>query len=268
MWTFTADVAEYAAAAEPFLLADPVRNTVPLTVLADIREGMPAQGAVFGWWTSGGEVRGAAFRTPPRALVLADMPVEAGISLMREKIGEVPAIVGPRRLAEAACEALGRSGDVRAERLYRLGGLTVPGTPGRGRTATAGDFPLMVAWLDAFGAEVGMDTGDPVEAATRRLARGDLVVWEEDGVPVSMAGVSPGVGGMCRIGPVYTPPACRRRGYGSAVTAFASRRALDERCDEVVLFTDLANPTSNAVYQAIGYEPVADYAHVRFGGSA
>ncbi|NUW42653.1 GNAT family N-acetyltransferase [Nonomuraea rhodomycinica] len=268
MWTFTTDVAEYAAAAEPFLLADPVRNTVPLTVLANIRDGMPAQGAVFGWWTSWGEVCGAAFRTPPRALVLADIPVEAAAALAEEYDGEIPGLVGPRAAVDAACAALGRSGDVRAERLYRLGTLKPPGTPGRGRVATGGDLPLMVAWLDAFGAEVGMDLGDTVEAATRRLTRRELVVWETDGVPVSMAGVSPAMGGVCRTGPVYTPPACRGRGHGSAVTAYASRLALDERGEEVVLFTDLANPTSNAIYQAIGYEPVGDYAHVTLAGSS
>ncbi|MEV0201189.1 GNAT family N-acetyltransferase [Nonomuraea sp. NPDC050691] len=268
MWTFTEDVAEYAAAAEPFLLADPVRNTVPLTVLANIREGMAVEGAVFGWWTSRGEVRGAVFRTPPRALVLADMPVEAAAALAEEYAGEIPILVGPRAAVDAACAALGRSGEVRAERLYRLGALKPPGTPGRGRVATAGDFPLMVTWMDAFGAEVRMDVGDTVEAATRRLAQRDLVVWEADGVPVSLAGVSPAMGGVCRIGPVYTPPACRGHGYGSAVTAYASRMALDERGDEVVLFTDLANPTSNAIYQAIGYEPVGDYAHVTLAGSS
>ncbi|NEA23957.1 GNAT family N-acetyltransferase, partial [Actinomadura bangladeshensis] len=56
----------------------------------------------------------------------------------------------------------------------------------------------------------------------------------------------------------YTPAEHRRRGYGAAVTAAATTGALDAGADDVVLFTDLANPTSNGVYRRIGYRPVQD----------
>ena len=90
MWTFTTDVEEYAAVAEAFLLADPVGNTVPLTVLESIRAGLPADDAYFGWWTSDGEVRGAAFRTPPHPVGLARMPVESIAPLIAALKGEIP----------------------------------------------------------------------------------------------------------------------------------------------------------------------------------
>jgi predicted GNAT family acetyltransferase len=73
-----------------------------------------------------------------------------------------------------------------------------------------------------------------------------------------MAGASPVVAGMARIGPVYTPPAARGRGYGSAVTAAASADAIRRGAEQVLLYTDLAHPTSNAIYQRLGYRPVAD----------
>ncbi|MEU7860344.1 GNAT family N-acetyltransferase [Nonomuraea sp. NPDC049141] len=266
MWTFTTDVEEYAAVAEAFLLADPVGNTVPLTVLANIRAGMPADDAYFGWWTSGGEVRGAAFRTPPHPVGLARMPVESIAPLVEALKGEIPEVMGPLELTEALAEALGEPGSVLSERLYRLGTLTIPDTAGRGRLAEVSDFPLLVAWFLAFGDEVGLGIGrDPAQQVQQRLAGRQLFLWEADGAPVSLAALSPAAGGVCRIGPVYTPPTRRRRGYGAAVTAFASQVALETRCEQVVLFTDLANPTSNAVYRSIGYEPVSDYAQVSFG---
>ncbi|MEV0593769.1 GNAT family N-acetyltransferase [Nonomuraea cavernae] len=264
MWSFTADVEAYARAAEPFLLSDPVSNTVLLTVLANVRAGMPSEGAFFGWWTSEGEVRGAAFHTPPHPVGLARMPVEAIGPLVEALDGAIPEVLGPLDLVGAVTEALGRPGDVRAERLYRLETLTPPDVPGRGRPATAADFPLLVSWMQAFEAEVRLTgAADMVARVQRRMAAGELFLWD-DGAPVALAAVSPQAGGVCRIGSVYTPRSSRRRGYGAAVTAFVSRTALDERCDEVVLFTDLANPTSNAIYQSIGYRPVADYAQVTF----
>ncbi|GAB2932735.1 GNAT family N-acetyltransferase [Nonomuraea fastidiosa] len=264
MWTFTSDVEEYAAVAEPFLLGDPVRNTVALTVLAALRAGMPAKGARFGWWTVDGEVRGAVFHTPPHPAGLFAVPVEAVAPLVAGFGGDLAVAVGPLDVTAEVARLLGAPKRVVSERLYRLGTLAVPDVAGRGRPCVPGDFPLLVSWYHAFGEEVGMGEGDEVERVARRLAGRELFVWEADGVPVAMAALSPACGGVCRIGPVYTPPSRRKRGYGAAVTAYASRTGRDERGAEVVLFADLDNPTSNAIYQAIGYEPVGDYAHVMY----
>ncbi|HEX4812634.1 MAG TPA: GNAT family N-acetyltransferase [Nonomuraea sp.] len=266
MWTFTSDTDEYAAVAEPFLLGDPVGNTVALTVLANLRAGMPVKNPLFGWWTVDGEVRGAAFRTPPFPVGLAVMPVEAVAPLVAALKRDIPTLVARVELTDEVRRVMGRPPmRVISERLYRLGALRVPDVPGRGRLATPADFPLLVSWYHAFGAEVGLPEGDVAETVARRLAARELFIWDDAaGTPVSLAALSPSVGGVCRIGPVYTPPSCRRRGYGAAVTAHASRAGLSERCDQVVLFTDLDNPTSNSVYQAIGYEPVSDYAHISY----
>ncbi|MGW0803594.1 GNAT family N-acetyltransferase [Nonomuraea sp. NPDC002799] len=264
MWTLTSDVEEYAAVAEPFLLGDPVRNTVALTVLANLRAGLPAEDPRFGWWTAGGEVRGAVFHTPPHPIGLAGLPVEAVAPLVDAFGGTLPMTVGPVELTAEVVRLLGPPARMVSERLYRLGTLAVPDVPGRGRLAVPADFPLLASWYQAFGVEAGMGEGDVVERVAWRLAARELFVWEVAAAPVSLAALSPEVGGVCRIGPVYTPPSCRRHGYGAAVTAFASHVGVSERCDQVVLFTDLANPTSNAIYQAIGYEPVSDYAHLTY----
>jgi predicted GNAT family acetyltransferase len=82
------------------------------------------------------------------------------------------------------------------------------------------------------------------------------MLWAVDGVPVSMAGVSPVIAGQGRVAPVYTPTELRGRGYAGMATVAASRALIAAGADEVLLYTDLANPTSNALYQRLGYRPV------------
>jgi predicted GNAT family acetyltransferase len=99
----------------------------------------------------------------------------------------------------------------------------------------------------------------------RQLALGGaIVLWEVDGTVVSSAGVKAPNSGASRIGPVYTPPEDRRRGYAAAATAEASRWARRAGAQEILLYTDLANPTSNGVYQRIGFRPVTDYVELAF----
>jgi predicted GNAT family acetyltransferase len=103
------------------------------------------------------------------------------------------------------------------------------------------------------------------ESWLRSLAAGDgNVLWEVGGAPVAWACARSPVVGMSRIGPVYTPPERRGRGYGSAVTAAASVWARGSGAREVVLFTDLSNPVSNSIYQRIGYRAVSDAVDVAF----
>ncbi|MFC7582949.1 hypothetical protein ACFQYP_03370 [Nonomuraea antimicrobica] len=132
MWTFTSDVEEYATVAEPFLLGDPVRNTVPLTVLAGLRAGRPVKDPLFGWWTVEGEVRGAVFRTPPHPFGLFAVPVEAVAPLVEALGGELVGFMAPLAVADEAVRLLGPPARVVSERLYRLGALCVPAVPGRG----------------------------------------------------------------------------------------------------------------------------------------
>ncbi len=90
-------------------------------------------------------------------------------------------------------------------------------------------------------------------------------LWIDDGVPVSMTGFGAATPNGQRVGPVYTPPDRRGRGYASNLVAQGSQAALDAGRRFLFLFTDLANPTSNKIYQAIGYEPVTDIDRYSFG---
>lgn len=130
---------------------------------------------------------------------------------------------------------------------------------GMARLAGIGDRDLLVRWMVCFAEDVGFgEGGDEAQFVDDRLSYGGLRLWERAGEPVSFAGVSRPGAGIVRVGPVYTPSEHRRHGYGTAVTAALTQATLDAGAAGVVLFTDLANPTSNAIYQTIGYEPVED----------
>jgi len=150
-----------------------------------------------------------------------------------------------------------------AQRIYRLTVLRpVEGVSGRARPATEGDRPLLLEWVRSFVAEAVPDgTPDlgPERAVDARLGegRGGFTIWE-DGGPVSLAGWGGTTPNGVRIGPVYTPPEHRRRGYGSAVTAAVSAERLASGRTFCFLYTDVTNPTSNKIYTDIGYEPVCD----------
>ena len=137
------------------------------------------------------------------------------------------------------------------------------------RVATAADRELALRWWIAFGDEVLHEGGpgrDRAEATLdHRLSSpsAGILLWENAGEPVSIAGWGGPTPNGIRIGPVYTPAECRGRGYGSAVTAAVTQDILDDGAIPV-LFTDLANPTSNKIYQLLGYYPVADRMQVTF----
>lgn len=221
-----------------------------------------------------GAVVGAAIQTPPRQLVLSqasdgqELAVSEALAVALGPI-DLPGVLGPRAAAEAFARrwAAARSGRAiergLRERIYRLTSVTSPRlAPGRARIAEARDRALVADWLQAFALEaLGETMEDALVLADRwagRLGGRAMWLWEIAGDIVSMSGVSGPTPHGIRVGPVYTPPVHRRRGYAGALVAAASQAQLDAGRQFVFLFTDLANPTSNHVYRAIGYEPVAD----------
>jgi len=273
-WILTSSLDEFRAEAGDFLAAHPAENTVLLTLVDRLAKlGLNAFGPEsprFGWWRPGPEalVAGAFLQTPPYPPRLGRMPTEAGAELaaaLHADGVELTGIAGGEAptwaFAEVWQKAAGCGATVRVnERLYRLGELTgpTPAPEGRARVATTADRELLIAWFDAFMAEINHPSPDLAAVVDRRTADGDLHIWEVDGRAVSLAGVSPVIAGMSRVGPVFTPPELRGRGYAGGVVAAGSAHALAQGADEVLLYTDLANPTSNSIYQKLGYRPVAD----------
>ncbi|MBT2479380.1 GNAT family N-acetyltransferase [Streptomyces sp. ISL-94] len=274
-WTFTSDLTAYLAAAGPAVTAQPVSNTLLLTVADRLkRQGIHAYGSadpLFGWWTGpDGTAAAGLLCTPPFPLQLGAAPEEAvralGEALSTEPLlAKLHGINARRRDAEALARAWGRPTRVAEEtRLYRLAGLVAPdpAPAGRARLATEADMPLLLDWIEAFHAEVG-GPGSANEAGLRhRISYGGILLWERAGTPVSLASFNRPIGSAARVGPVYTPPALRGRGYAAGVTHTASEAAYAAGASEVLLFTDLANPTSNGIYLRLGYTPVEDRTEV------
>ena len=128
---------------------------------------------------------------------------------------------------------------------------------------------LVTDWVVAFSTEAMPEQppiDDPEAVADRWIARVNrlLYLWEDGGRVVSLVGAGGETPNGIRIGPVYTPPDARGRGYATSLTAAASADQLERGRRFCFLFTDLANPTSNAIYQSIGYEPVCDMDQYRF----
>jgi GNAT superfamily N-acetyltransferase len=207
--------------------------------------------------------------TPPYALFVSRMPLEAVTALAgaladagRELPGVNGAVGASAAFAETWCARSGQTSMVvTAMRMYRLGQLVRPAdVPGEATLAGPGDVELVAGWFAAMHDEATPQA--PLEdwraLADRRISAGQIHLWQDGGAPVAVAGVSAPAAGVARVGPVYTPPGARRQGYGAAVTAAATAAAMTAGAEHVALYTDLANPTSNSIYQAVGYRPDHD----------
>jgi hypothetical protein len=273
-----ADVDEFLAVAGPFLEAREAEHNLIFGICSYVRVQPNVFGdrpAYFAAVVSGDRVVSVALRTPPHNLVLSEIDDLAAIDrLVADRLhDDLPGVLGPvehaRTFASRWASIEGRSWRHHlSERIFRLR-TVIPAAPvpGRLRTATPGDRDLVAAWMQAFVQEaLGGDGPDEGASMTERWLEGrgrTLYLWE-DGDIVSLCGVGGETPNGIRVGPVYTPPAARRRGYASALVAEASQRQLDAGRRFCFLFTDQANPTSNHIYQTIGYEPVRDVEELRF----
>jgi RimJ/RimL family protein N-acetyltransferase len=275
-WHTTTNADEFLGTAGDFLRTRPVENTVPLTVAATVRDRGPhhyaAGNPLFGWFTDdSGAVTGAFLQTPPWPLLLTVVP-DGSVPALADLLADRP-LPGVNALtadaeafAEQWCARTGaQAAKGRQSRLFRLDRLTPPDPPpGAARVAGPDDRPLLIDWIHAFHRDIGEPSRSVEDLVDDKLSHRGLTLWEVDGTPVAMAGTTRPEAGMVRVLAVYTPRELRRHGYGGAVTAAVTRAALDAGADDVVLFTDLANPTSNALYQRLGYRPVEDRSLVEF----
>ena len=221
-------------------------------------------------------------RTPPHPMFVLPMPDGAAVAIARavhERGESVGGLNGSLPAAEVMAGELARlQGDTvevaQHTRLFELGELVAPAVvPGSLRTATLDDLDLAKEWVDRFMHDADVQAGrDPDAHGREEIAPEDLlrkieqgVYWfwlDETGERVHLTGANPPAFGVARIGPVYTPPEHRRKGYAGAAVAQVSQLFLDAGA-RVCLYTDQANPTSNGIYQAIGYRPVVDQVNLR-----
>jgi hypothetical protein len=287
---FFADPAAFLAVAGDHLAAEPVISTVVTTVAhrvqAQLAEGIAQPDR--NWWLAVvdevGAVQGVAMRTapfapyPPFILPIPDGAAVALARALHERGEEVRGVNGALPAVELFAAELARMTGGRVEvsqhtRLHELGELTPPApVPGELVAATEDDVDLALEWFAAFADDADQQAGRPRGATAhevpdrsamlRRIRAGELWFWVDPaGRRVHLTGSNPPSFGVARIGPVYTPPEQRGRGWASNAVAEVSRRILAKGA-RACLYTDQANPTSNKIYAALGYRPVVDMANL------
>ena len=219
----------------------------------------------------------AVLREPPRGIILASDDGDAAEALAAAladagMLLDAPGVLGMApavgRFASTFAASTGRRAErAMAQRILKLTEVTPPTRmpEGRLRPATRGDAECIAPWFGEFARETGSWVGEQellVQAAAR-IESGGLHLWETDR-PVSMAALSRPTWTGVAVNLVYTPPELRGHGYASACVAALSQRALDEGRAFCMLYTDASNPTSNRLYERIGYQIVCESEDWRF----
>lgn len=261
-----------------YLSRHEAENNLPLSVVADIAT--PAAGRYLGARVSlavddSGAPHSCLIWTPPFNLLVCYGDEPRGRTLLLEalsNLGETPpGVTGPEPTAGEVAGWLARRGGLESERRMQQGVYSLRAvTPGQRATGTvrqlqASDADRFVPWLHAFAAEVGDHprSADEIwrtfmESATRRL-----LIYEVQGEPTCLVGVGGSTPNGRRIGPVYTPPEQRSRGYAEALVARVCQELLAGGTRFCFLYTDLDNPTANSVYRRVGFEQILESAEYR-----
>jgi ribosomal protein S18 acetylase RimI-like enzyme len=268
-----ADASAFLEAAAPVLAADEARHNLIYGICSTLIDSPQAYPEAHLWTVVDGEPLAAAVLTPPFNVVVAQPRVEQALRFLgRELRGrvELPGVTGALPEVETFAESWGAPCRLRmSQGIYAARRVELPRVGGRAREAVLADRELVLGWLRAFEAEALPEDAAhlDLEASFERRVQSDaagFALWEDDGEPVSLCGYGGRTPTGIRIGPVYTPPQLRGRGYGSAVTAQVTKEQLDSGRDYCFLYTDLSNATSNKIYVGIGYERVCDSAEYSF----
>ena len=272
------DAEEWLRRAGPLLLADEARHNLVLGLAGTLRD-QPGLYPQHELWLveDGAAVVGAALRTPPYRLVLAQPAAREALETLAGDLHDVPGVVAAVPEAHEFAAAWRAKTGARVEQgfaqgVYKLERLIQPRpASGSSRPASDDDRELLLDWLHAFSIEAlhdaNPDRGHLDRTVAQRLgSRTDsgFVLWEDGGEAVSATGFGSSTPNGSRIGPVYTPPERRGHGYASALVADVSQARLDAGKRFCFLYTDLANPTSNKIYLDLGYERVCDSVELDF----
>lgn len=273
-WELTEDLEAFTTTAEDYLRSRPVPHTTVLTLIATLRRrGLTAYGKqapLFGAWRDhDGVVAGALLQTPPHPLLFGEVPPEAVTEAVSALGGRpltgVNLADDQRDLFVAPWVArTGVTAEVRMRtRLYRLSSLHAAAGPAR--AAGPADRPLLIDWVRDFLADIGESVEDVAAVVDDALAEDVVTLALGPGdAPAAMVMRTAPTAGVVRIRYVFTPASLRGRGHAGAATTAACRAALADGASEVVLFTDLDNPTSNGLYQRLGFRPTQDRTVVTF----
>ncbi len=260
------DIAEFNALHTPALEQNEVRHNLLLGFMS--RPPSPDAADETRRWTLGGAGACALQTNLNRSIILGELDERQSHALADQVHGGVFAgVVGPENTAHwfvGRAIELGLSFDEgEPQMIHELRAPSVyPGAPGKARRATTDDLDLAFAWIAAFCAEAVPDDPPPTqEEVARKIKERVLLVWETGGEPVSLAGLARTTRNVAAIGPVYTPPEFRARGYAGSATAALADHIFASGKSAACLYTSLRNPYSNRCYAKIGFKPVCPTWH-------
>ena len=221
-----------------------------------------------------------AVMTPPHNLTLYatenkinDEALSCLVTGTGESGFQIPGVMTEKALAERFAHAYAAAKNVqyhinKNQRIYEL--LKV--NPeirlmGNLRLAEEKDMSFLPYWIEGFNSDCFGNSPAPKpdqEAYRYHINTKMLYILEVDRTPVTMAQRNREMRTVCGVGQVYTPPYFRGKGYASSCVAAVSALILKKGFTKCVLYTDLANPISNSIYQKIGYTPVCDSLELKF----
>ncbi len=257
-----------------YLLQHEAEHNIILGLRQNILRGAYAAPVYMSCVEDGATIVAVALRTPPHQLHLSRIMDKAALPLIAHDIHglfeSLPRVGGDpattKSIAESWSKLSGQSFKLdMAQGIYQLTTVKPPhDIPGEMRIATENDIETVINWMIAFESEA-LDNGlarAEVERITRlripsQPERG-FRLWVDNGKIVSMAGYTGPTPNGIRVNAVYTPPQLRGHGYATACVAALSQELLDSGRQFCFLFTDMGNPTSNKIYQNIGYESVSE----------
>ena len=262
------DVGHFEARVQSFLLEREAVHNLMLGIIGHLHSGT-VKDPLMATVERGGKIQLVVLRTPPHPLILSLPTTEEALDTLASTLGssEFPGVNGPAEVVVAFTRRWAAVTGQRArlyssQRIYQLNRVVpIAGVPGNAREVHEGDRSVVVPWSSAFVEEALPDDPHDPDAWFDRFLGPEprtLLVWEVEGELVSMAAAGGPTPNGNRISWVYTPPALRGRGYASACVAALSQRLLDSGRRFCFLYTDLANPTANKLYQRIGYRQVID----------
>ncbi|MGP1907824.1 GNAT family N-acetyltransferase [Metabacillus sp. JX24] len=269
----------YIEKSEPLLMKQEAENNLALGLLSVFKKTVPASDVYTALMETEGAPAAALLMTPPHNLILTYNNELISETLIAEMVRQlisagvsVPGAVGERywteRFAKEWAEQAGNRADIVMEqKIYQLHEVQpVSVSEGTFQKAKLEHLPLLTEWMAdfmTFTNEPPITTLQAAERMKKFLAEDSIYIWSVDGIPVSMAKKSRSTQNGITVSLVYTPEKFRGRGYASSCVSALSSELL-KNYSFCTLYTDLSNPTSNSIYQKIGYKPIQDSVMISF----
>ncbi|MDW0112780.1 GNAT family N-acetyltransferase [Sporosarcina saromensis] len=278
-WTRYHDAEKFASIAEPIVMKQEDVFSLFLGVLQAIKQGK-YKNPFLATVEEGNDILAIVQMTPPHPLnvvIVNESRMEEVIAFLIHNLVasnvEVPGVISLKPwaslFASEWCTTTGQQQKLLMDQgLYRLDEVddSLQLSPGEWRFATEEDSPLIEEWITLFEEDTHLPKSPQStvkERAATFIAAREIFLWVNGGEVVSMMKKARPTENSVTISLVFTPKAERKKGYARTMVLEGSKELLKDY-QFCVLYTDMLNPTSNKIYQEIGYKRIADSVHIGF----